>query len=103
MDIKEAFIPVTLKVRKFIPKGKRVEGGPEFDWVDYDFNLANINRWRPYVGEEENGQPNLFTMLYMKGDPNGSILGISGEEFLRQCRQAVIKWSEEIQKEKGAS
>lgn len=99
MEDKEGFIPVDLKVRKFIPKNQRKEGGPEYEWENYGFNMCNMNNWRPYVGEEEDGTPMLYTMLYMEGNPKGIILGISGDEFLRLCREAVVKWKEETKKE----
>ncbi len=87
----EAYIPVKLKVRKFIPAEKRNDD-KEYKWEDFGFNLALMSHWKPYTNEDEQGNPMLHTMLYMKDAPKGIVLQVNGEAFLEACRNAVKEW-----------
>jgi hypothetical protein len=88
----EGFIPVKLKVRKFIPEDLRKKGDDEYKWEDFEFNLCNMSHWKPYVSEDAEGKPMLFTHLYMRGNKQGLVLELNGEGFLKACKEAVIEW-----------
>jgi hypothetical protein len=88
----ESWIPVKLKVRKFVPVEKRNSDGDEYKWEEFEFNLSNMSHWKPYTNEDEQGKPMLYTMLYMKGAPKGMVLELNGESFLRACKEAVKSW-----------
>lgn len=85
------FKKITVKVRKNIPtewnkdnKGNDLKKEPiafETKWEDYGFNLYQLNHWRGYTGQDENGKPGIFTVIYMNGNPKGLTLGINRESF----------------------
>lgn len=80
---------MTVKVRKLIPKHKRIVDQPDFIHEDFDMNIANINYSREYIDQEENGKDNFFTMVYFLGSPKGMVIAMRRSEFLKACAEAA--------------
>jgi hypothetical protein len=85
-----------IKVRKIVPEKFRKPGQPIFTYEEQGINAANINYWRPYIADEEDGNPNLFTMVYFNGSNKGTVVAMKGADFIKACEEAVHK-------KKGAS
>jgi len=97
------YIPVTLTVKKHLPKGNHEKDEPGYVWEEFGFNLCNMSTWKPYTGEDDAGKPMLMTMLYMEGNPKGIVLQLNGEAFLKKCKEAVSEWSKFMEEIKGGN
>lgn len=85
------FKKITVKVRKSIPtewnkddKGKDIKKEPitfKTVWDEYGFNLYQLNHWRGFTGQDEQGTPGIFTIIYLNGNQKGLTLGINRENF----------------------